>query len=58
MKLTVYTYNSNGLEVIYLKGQLYRIKLLEAEMIDWDGIKHAISFYEDEIDQALFQAVQ
>ncbi len=54
---SVYTYNTNGLELIYLKGQLYKINLLETDIIDWDGVKHDIPFYEDEIDSKLFKKV-
>ncbi|MCT4580817.1 MAG: hypothetical protein N4A35_05310 [Flavobacteriales bacterium] len=49
-----YTDKDDSFQITYINGYLLSINLYTADMIDWDGLKHGIPFYEEDINLELF----
>lgn len=41
-------------ELTYKNGELQKIKVLTADKVCFDGLKHLIEFYESELNHSLF----
>lgn len=50
-----YTDKDGRFQITYINGHLLSINIHTADIIDWDGLKHDIPFYEEDINSELFQ---
>lgn len=46
-----------GLRIQYLDGQLERVRLGNCSMVDWEGIRHFIHFYEERLNKMMFKKI-
>ncbi len=59
--IEVNKYRSPGItsyiELSYHKGVLYEIQILKADIIDWEGLRHFVAFYEEDLDKTYFSLI-